>query len=372
MKKIKILFFHFDLGEGGAERVLVNLLNNLDPDRYDITLRTIFTGSVNYKNLKSHITFKPLFHRKAFRGMRPFLKLFPAKLLNKILIKENFDIQIAYLEGIPTRIVGATKSNSNQKKFAWVHVSADSPSSFTTAFKNYDEFKKVYNNFNKLAFVSRKALLDFEYYHKIDIPKEVVHNVNEYDSIRKYSEEILDIELNSNVINLCSVGRMTKQKRFDRLLDALAVLKCQGYNDWHLYLLGKGELEIELKNKTQCLELSDNITFLGFKSNPYKYVKNMDLFICSSEKEGFSTAVSESIFLGTPVLTTDCAGMEEMIINDINGFITENSTDGLIRGLQSYFDFTNNERKLLRERTLNSSYSMNSEASIKEFENFIS
>ena len=68
MSKIKILFIHFDLGNGGAENVLVNLLNNLDPQKYDITLRTIFSGGVNMKRLHSNIKFEPLFPIKATVG----------------------------------------------------------------------------------------------------------------------------------------------------------------------------------------------------------------------------------------------------------------------------------------------------------------
>lgn len=369
--KKKILFFHFDLGEGGAERVLVNLLNNLDSEKYEITLRTIFTGQINNKQLKQHIKFKPLFNRPAFRGMRLLFKAIPAKVLNKILIKESFDYQIAFLEGIPTRIVGAVTSKNGEKKFAWVHVSADQPNAFTTSFRSKKEFSRIYKNFTKIAFVSNQALVDFEKFYDISVTKGIVHNVNDFGKIRTLSNESIDISLSKNTINICSVGRLTKQKRFDRLINALYRLDQKGFENWHLYLLGKGELESDLIALRDKLRLSHKITFMGFQDNPYKFISKMDLFVCSSEREGFSTAVTEAVFLGLPVVTTLCAGMEEIIENTRTGFIVENSQEGLYSGLELFFNLNAKDRILIKQNAIMKGTMFNIDKSIKEFEEFI-
>lgn len=371
MNKIKILFFQFDLGEGGAERVLVNLLNHLDPKRYDITLRTIFSGGVNRHALGKNIKFIPLFNRKAFRGMRPILRLIPAKWLNKLLIKDSFDIEVAFLEGIPTRIVGAIPAKLNNKKFAWVHVSPLDEYSFIKSFRSRKEFINIYNNFDKVAFVSKKAKSDFQEFYNITPTTEVVHNVNDYSKIQKLAIEEISLALSKDKINLISIGRLTSQKRFDRLIVGLSEIFNQGIKNWHLYLLGKGALEDDLKNLVNSLGLSNNISFLGFQENPYKYLSKMDVFVCSSEREGFSTAVTEAIFLGIPVISTNCAGTEEIVENGKSGYIVENSTEGLIKGLNIYFQLNESERKNMKAQAIERGHKFSLESSLSEFEIFV-
>lgn len=59
--------------------------------------------------------------------------------------------------------------------------------------------------------------------------------------------------------------------------------------------------------------LTDTFTFLGYRDNPYKYVKKADLYVCSSRREGFSTAVTEALIVGTPVVSTNCSGAYELL-----------------------------------------------------------
>lgn len=82
--------------------------------------------------------------------------------------------------------------------------------------------------------------------------------------------------------------------------------------------------------------------FLGFQNNPYAFLKKADLFICSSISEGYSTAVTEAVILGLPVLTTDCAGMNEILDDGKYGMIVPNSEQALEDGL----------RKILSDATL--------------------
>ena len=113
MKK-KVLFFHFDLGGGGAEKVLINLLNQLDLNKYDITLFTLFGCGINERYLNRGVRHKYLF-KKTFRGLTSIMKLFSPTFLHKILIREYYDVEIAYLENSPTRIISGCR-NSNTRK----------------------------------------------------------------------------------------------------------------------------------------------------------------------------------------------------------------------------------------------------------------
>ncbi|MEQ8197853.1 MAG: glycosyltransferase, partial [Clostridiaceae bacterium] len=83
--------------------------------------------------------------------------------------------------------------------------------------------------------------------------------------------------------------------------------------------------------------LEDTVKLMGFQSNPYPYIKAADFFVCSSRAEGLSTVVTEAMILGKPVITTDCAGMRELLDEGRYGIITDNSSDSLYSALRDVF-----------------------------------
>ncbi len=104
---------------GGAEKVLVNLVNNLDKNKYDITLQTIFDVGVNKQYINKDIKYKYVF-KKLFRGSSTIFKLFSPKFLYKHLIKDEYDIVVSYLEGPTARIISGCPYES--KKVSWIHI----------------------------------------------------------------------------------------------------------------------------------------------------------------------------------------------------------------------------------------------------------
>ena len=134
------------------------------------------------------------------------------------------------------------------------------------------------------------------------------------------------------MINICSVGRLTKIKGYDRLIHSLRKI-IDDFPNVHLYLIGIGEEKTALENLVTQLRMDSYVSFLGFQQNPHRFVSKCDLFVCSSHHEGYSTAVTEAVILGTPVLTTRCSGMDEILDNGTAGMIVENSSDGIYQGL---------------------------------------
>ena len=366
MKK-KILFFHFDLGGGGAEKVLVNLLNNLDPNKYEITLFLLFKNGIYIKDLNKNIRLKYLFNRRPFRGLAQILKLFSPRLLHRFLIREKYDIEIAFLHRLPLRIISGSPVKS---KYAWVHTRITSREGYFSCFRSMREAEKCYLSFKKVAFVSvsaKESFLKVTGWNRMKCM--VVHNVVDSKDIIKRSQERIDFHINKNEVNICSVGRLTAIKGFDRLIRCLKNLIENGYNNWHLYLMGKGEEEDSLKTMVHDFNLNQKVSFMGFSSNPYKIVSKMDLFVCSSYDEGYSTAVTEAIILGVPVLTTDCSGMKE-ILDESSGIITDNNENDLYNGLQLLVTDTNVLKDLKIGAMSRSSY-FSMENQLKEFEKFI-
>ena len=181
----KILFFIHDMMYGGAEKVLVNLVNNMDSNKYDITVMTLFDVGVNKEFLLPKIKYKSVFKR-LFKGNTTLLKFFPPQFLYKYLIQDEYDVVVSYLEGSCTRIVGGAPKDI--KKIAWVHISQDEKE-FRKPYLSKKEAIRIYNNFNKIACVSKNVKENFEKLSGIKGIAEVVYNTNETDKILSLSKE---------------------------------------------------------------------------------------------------------------------------------------------------------------------------------------
>lgn len=307
----KVLFLIHDLGPGGAEKVLVNLVNNLDREQFDITLLSIFDVGVNKKNLLPHIHYRYCF-RKMFRGNSHIMKLLSPKQLHRLLIKDSYDIEVAYLEGPCARIVSGCE-NKNTKLFAWIHIEQHTEQRVAASFRSIDEATKCYNSFHRINCVSEAVKKDFEKCLKISVPIGVVYNTNESDKINEMAEqEISDIDFPSDYVTMIGVGKLLKSKGFDRLIKIVARL-IEEKRNVRLLILGAGEESDNLRTIIRKYHLEDRVKLLGYQENPYKYISKCDLFVCASYQEGFSTAATEALIVGTPVCTVEVAGMKEML-----------------------------------------------------------
>jgi glycosyltransferase involved in cell wall biosynthesis len=361
----KILFAIPTLGGGGAERVLVNLVNSLDNSKYEITVFALFDGGVNKQYLNSNIRYKSFF-KKLFRGNIHLLKLFSSNLLYKLLIKDEFDIAISYLEGPTTRIISGCPF-TRTKLINWVHIEIHDKKMLLQSYRSYSELIRSYKKFNRTVFVSMTAKIAFDKsFPDINTNKEVIYNTVDYSKIISIANEtISDLEIDNDKINLVSVGRYTHQKGYERLLMIIKELADQKKNV-HLYLIGKGELEDEYIKIIKEQNLERYVTLVGYKTNPYKYVKSCDLFVCSSYSEGFSTAVTESLIVGTPVVTTLCSGMEELLgYNNEYGIITDNNDDALYEGIKSLVEDLDLLKKYREKATVRGNQLCNENNAIK-------
>ena len=338
----KVLFFIPNLMHGGAEKVLVNLLNNLDKTKYDITLQTIFDVGVNKKYLNKDIKYKYIF-KKLFRGSTTLFKFCSPKFLYKYLIKEKYDIAVSYLEGPTARIISGCPYEDS-KKISWIHTEMKDFDKFSVGFRSEREAKMCYEKFDKIVCVSntvKEKFLEIAEGNTCNI--DVVYNTNETEQIlQKSKEKVEDVSFNNKIINICSVGKITQVKGYDRLARVHKKLIDEGL-DHHIYILGIGEDEDKINKYIKENNLQETYTLLGFKDNPYKYVSKCDLFVCSSYREGFSTAVTESLVVGTPVVSTLCSGAQELLgYNNEYGLVVENSEEGIYEGI----------KKLLEDREL--------------------
>lgn len=333
LKMKKILFLITNLAHGGAERVLVNLANNLDKTKYKVTVMTIFDSGINKKYLSEHIRYL-YFFPKTFHGIKYITKILPARLLHRIFIKEKYDVEIAYLEGPPAKIISGCPSLET-KKLAWIHIELNTNRAFTEGFANKDDAVHAYKKFDKIVCVAETVRQQFIAISGIQNNVVVKYNTNETDKIKTLSkEECQDILYGDEIPTICSVAKIEYTKGYDRLIAAHKQLLDEGFVH-RIYIIGMGGELDALKQKVKQLGLENTFFFIGFQENPYKYISKCDLYVCSSRREGFSTAVTESLILGTPVVSTECSGAKELLgDNDEYGLVVENSTKGIYWGLK--------------------------------------
>lgn len=365
----KILFFIPNLMHGGAEKVLVNLVNNLDKDKYDITLQTIFDVGVNKQYLNKNIKYKYVF-KKLFRGSTTIFKLFSPRFLYKYLIKDEYDIVISYLEGPTARIISGCPHDS--KKISWIHIEMNDEKKFALGFRNGEEVRKCYSKFDEIICVSntvKQIFLETSGLNESNV--DVLYNTNETDQIVEKSKEVVDdVVFDKNTVNICSVGKITGTKGYDRLARVHKKLMKEGLNH-HIYILGIGEDEDKINKYIKENNLQNTYTLLRFRDNPYKYVAKCDLFVCSSLREGFSTAVTESLVVGTPVVSTLCSGAQELLgYNNEYGLVVENSEEGIYEGIKKLLE----DRELLayyKEKAIERGSFFSKEKTVKAVEDMI-
>lgn len=337
----KILFLIHDLGQGGAEKVLVNLVNNMDRSKFDISVTVLFGGGVNEQFLKEDIHYRAVFP-KVFPGNSHLMKLLTPKQLHRMCVKEHYDIEISYLEGPSARVISGCE-DKNTKLVSWIHVQQHNIEKLAKAFRNEKEAGVCYNRFDSVVCVSEDVKRDFCKVLNYRKECKVLYNTVESDVILDRAKEEISIEMSSEEFNIIAVGTLKESKGYERLFRIINRFVKEG-EKIHLYVLGIGPLQEKLEQYIKDNYLETRISMLGYDTNPYKYIARSDLFVCASFAEGFSTAATEALILGVPVCTVEVAGMKEMLgeKNEF-GVVTENDEEALYLGLK---DLLNNLKAL--------------------------
>lgn len=333
---IKILFFIPGLSEGGAEKVLRSLVNNMDQTKFDITVQTIdeydpqqyLAGGIHYKAINRC---KTAFGRRLFSYW--FRLCAELKLAYRFFVKDDYDIEVAYLETGATKII-AQSTNKRAKKLAWVHCDLSKKEGMAASA---DKVREQYRKFDQIVCVSEDTRAGFHELFGTDFDTVVLHNVIDEEEIFAKAEQPIVWDRNPNETQLLAVGRLTQQKNFAYLIDTCGKLKADGYR-FHLNILGEGPERENLEKQIANLGLEDTVTLRGFINNPYPWMNLADTVVCSSKYEGISTVVQEALILGKPVVTTLCTGMKELLGDSEYGLIVDASEDGFYEGLKELFD----------------------------------
>lgn len=332
----KIFFLIHDLGQGGAEKVLVNLVNNMDRTKFDVSVTVLFGGGVNEQFLKPDVHFRAVFPKEV-PGNSHLMKLLTPKQLHRLCVKEHYDIEVSYLEGPSARVISGCE-DSDTKLVSWIHVEQHTMNKLAGSFRSEKEARECYQRFDQTVCVSQFVQEDFCRILDFRKPCCVLYNTVESNKILDAAQEAAPELADDGRIRLIAVGTLKESKGYDRMLRIIKRLRDEDY-PIHLYILGIGPQQQTLEAYIKEQDLADTVTFLGYQTNPYQYVAKCDLFICASFAEGFSTAATEALILGTPVCTVEVSGMREMLgAHGEYGVITENSEAALFDGIKQLLD----------------------------------
>ena len=340
--KQKILFVIHDLHHGGAEKVLVNLVNHMDKDRFDISVLALFGGGVNEQFLSPQVRLLHG-HQSMIPGNSKIMKLFSPRQLFRHYIKEKYDVIVSYLEGPSARIVSGCPDDGT-RLVSWIHIEQHTIKKAAGSFRTPAEAARCYARFDRTICVAQSVADDFQSIFALERLPVVLYNTVESDVIKANAEEgVASEQFSKDQLKMIGVGKLVPAKGFDRLLYVHKRLLLEDHLPVHTYLLGEGPEREKMESWIKKNELQDSITFLGYQTNPYKYVAACDLFVCSSYAEGFSTAATEALIVGTPVITTRVSGMQEMLGDNEYGVITENDEESLYCGIR---DLLNDPQRL--------------------------
>lgn len=339
----KVLFFVESLSGGGAEKVLTDLVSNLDSSKYEVTVCSLVDVGVYNDYLKSICNYKAILSnpgegnvlQKKWYGLKyKLIHKLPAKWVYTFFFKEEYDVEIAFIEGFSTKII-ASSSNQNSKKIAWVHIDLYANHWTQIEYKNLEEEINAYNKFDHIISVAKSVESAFSKRFGIKERLSVRYNPVDRNDILEKSSQYVDFKKDDEILHLVTVGRLESQKGYDRLLEIVARLKKDDFK-FKLMIVGEGSQREQLETYIVKNELQDYVALLGFQTNPYAYINIADAFVCSSRSEGFSTVVTEALILGKPIVATDCSGMTELLGDNEYGIITKNDTEALYLGLKEF------------------------------------
>lgn len=328
-KQLNILFCIHSLSNGGAERVMVNTINALKKKtNWNIDLLLIVDDRTIENRLFDGIIIRSIFSKET-RLTRQIIKRTPSVVLHQIFIKKKYDIEISFLEGDATKVI----AGSNSKKICWIHTDMNHYKWSDKYYWNFREEKQAYSKFNLCVSVSEAVGCEFK--KKFGLKTTFMLNLLNPDEVKWLSTQE-DDPFDHSYINTVSIGSLKSIKGYERIIKAYKEANIQNVK-WRHYFIGEGPDKDKLR-KLANRSCPDGFIFEGYKENPYPFLKNADLLICSSYAEGFSSVVYEALVLGVPVLTTDVSGMKEMLGSSTWGMIVSNDDESLSDGLKKMLD----------------------------------
>ena len=339
MKKKTILIGTVHMEVGGIEKTLLGLLKRIDYSKYDVDLFLLKTNGDFFDKIPSEvnvITPSKLGLLKRISNSSNILckcikhTLFNAKTSKYWVPKKEYDVAISYSGYYP--FIDNIIAYSNAKyKYIWVHTDLQFLYNNDINYqKKFNKFKNRYDKFDKIVCVSESVKSSFikllpQYKSKMEVIWNTIDitKTNTNSTILKGDKKII------------SVGRLCDQKRFDRLIEIQKKLKDNGFNTI-VYLIGDGENRELLENMIKENSLEDKFIMLGKQIDVIGLIKQCDLFVSTSDYEGWPTVLLETLICGVPFVGPDVTGVSDIakfLAPKNSCIITDNNTNSIYNGV---------------------------------------
>lgn len=342
-KKVKVLFRHRSMEMGGVEKVLINIANNLNPDKFDVTILLNLNQGELRNEFSDHIRKVYLAEGKEKMASNIFLRSFQLfkrkrtlekyaknpEIIDTEVLKNKYDVEVAMDWRDFSSVLKS--SNKNSAKLAWFHSEIDVPKFQPILPMVLESFPK----FDQIIYCSQNIKDMMHHYHPaLRYPSEdVIINAIPINEIRAKANET--VQLTSDVPLFVSVGRLHTRKGFHKLMNAHANLLKKGFQH-NILIIGDGEEMSNLRRQAVDLNVKDSFILAGNKMNPYPYIKKADFFIMPSESEAWPLVIAEALILQKPIIATRVGDVDLMIEDGKTGHLIRYETSEIYQAMKKF------------------------------------
>ena len=322
---MKIVFCLASLGSGGAERVVSLLANKMSNDGHEVQVICLKVNEVYYQ---LHEKVKVVMAME--KSWNRFSELF---WLRRYLKREKPNVVIPFTEGVYCFTIASLLGTG-------IPVIASERLDPSAMSWNRKLLKKLLLPYADWLVVQTKKIKEY-FPQKIQRKTSIIYNpVNE--EVFKTSSDISYLQKENRII---SVARLYPQKNQQMMIRAFAQIANQ-YPDWKLIIFGEGPLRKELESLISSLNLNDQVLLPGRTEHVIDEMRKSKIFCLSSDYEGMSNSMIEAICVGLPIVSTKVSGTNELVQNEINGYLVEiGDLKGMIYGLKKLI---RDESRILR------------------------
>lgn len=324
MSQPKIALVGYRLNRGGAERVMANLSNYFHDNGIEVH-NIIVLDDVKYPYSGTVFNLGKLKNKQ--NGV--FNKIKRLIALKKYLNKHDFDFIIDFRFRIkPIQELLISRWVYNTKTIFTVHSSK-----IDSYMSNFSPLTRIMYGkvFKNVAITKAMQQLIEKKHHLKNVS--TIYNSIDIDNILAKSQEKVELDFEY----IIGVGQYdTNVKQFDKLIEAYSKSKLPK-QEVALVILGEGQLLEELISVAKTFNVEHLVHLLGFKNNPFKYIKSAKFFVLSSELEGLPMVLLEALACGTPVVSFNCpTGPKEVITHGENGLLIEHQNiEALAQGINT-------------------------------------
>lgn len=348
--RIKILFRHRSMEMGGVEKVMLSLLNNLDKEKFEMTVLLNLNQGELRNEIPAHVRKVFLTEGKEDFSKNPFLQKIQLylrqrklekfrknpEIIDRDILKDTYDIEIGMTYNDFEPVLNS--SNKNSKKIGWFHSEIQVPKLQPLV----PGILKNFPNFDHMVYCSHRIKnLMHQHHPHLNYPAEsVIINAIPIDEIKRKAQEKISDFPETVVPIFISVGRLHTRKGYQQLIEAHARLLKDGFPHC-IIILGEGEEKLNLEKQISENKIGETFILAGNRMNPYPYLKKADFFIMPSESEAWPLVLAEALILQKPAIATDTGDVSTMIEHRKTGYLIGYDTNEIYFAMKEFL--TNDE-----------------------------